>query len=114
MEQGTRALCSLHSYVETTVGEARDLLDPGRTIETWTAPDELDAWLIVAYGTFDYGSLGSTAPARRATSVSVVIPMGEPGAHGTDSVSRSDLSRIGTVMEVPLPLSTLTDPDSGG
>lgn len=98
-------------YVETTVGEARALLDPGRTATTWTASDALDAWLIVAYGTFDF--TGSVTPGRTAGSVSVVIPKGEPGAHATDGVARSDLSQLGTVVDVPLPLSTSPAPDLG-
>lgn len=92
-------------HVDTTVGQARDLFDPEHERKAWDAPDHLPAWGVVAYGSFQVKSVpGSSTPGPSLTSVWVVIPKGDVGLHWWVDDQSYELSRLGTVVEVPVPL----------
>lgn len=98
-------------YVETTVGAARDLLDPERATKVWDAPDELSAWLVVAQGRFVFRSVpGSSEPGPTYKYVWVVVPK-ETGSLGSAAVNVvPSLSSLGKVSSVPLPLPPFPTP----
>ncbi len=98
-------------YVDTTVGRARELFDPDHERKAWDAPDHLPAWVVVAYGSFQVKSVpGSSTPGPSLTSVWVVIPEGDVGLHWWVDSQSYELSRLGTVVEVPLPLPPFPTP----
>ncbi len=102
-------------YVKSTVGEARSLFDPELTIKAWDAADDLPAWVVVASGRFQRVSRrGATDWAKEPltwhSTVWVVVPKGEIGVHSGIRNEEYDLSQLGTVIEVPVPLAEFPDP----
>ena len=96
-------------YVETTYGQVLTLsrfnaLPPG-------LPDSLPVWVIVAYGHFQDKSFpGSTTPGEAYSVRYMVIPKGQVGLSSGASNEQYDLSRLGTVVHVPVPLPPVPTP----
>jgi hypothetical protein len=102
-------------YVATSVGRARDLFDPHREIGSGRfftdAPPDSPVWVVVAYGDFVWANRGVVeVPRVSYTAVWFVIPVGETGLYYDASNERYDLSRLGNVVGVPLPLPPFPAP----
>ena len=93
------------SYVETTVGEARQLFERSGPRTAPDVPDDASVWVFVASGQFQMYTPGAEPPRGPLFStVVVVIPKDEKGrqfnmASGNDKLA--DLSQLGTPVEVP-------------
>ncbi len=75
------------------------------------APTDAPVWVVVAYGQFQGKSVpGSTTPGPSYSSVWVVIPKGQLGMSDGAGNERYDLSQLGTVVEVPVPLPPFPTP----
>lgn len=101
------------SYVESSVGEARTLFDPDRVLELWGAADDWPAWVVVASGQFQRGTLradGTRGTGGWERTVWVVVPMDEIGAYSGIRNEEYDLSQLGAVKEVPVPLAEFPNP----
>lgn len=92
-------------YVETTVGQARDLFDPRHEIKVWETADSAEAVVIVAYGEFYTWCMGCEPHTSGPHSTHwAVVPIGQRGTFDLLSNERYDLTRFGAVRQVPLPL----------
>jgi hypothetical protein len=104
------------SYVETTVGPVRDLLDPERQLGAGRffsdAPSEADVWVVIANGDFLRENRGvvDVEPASYR-SLWLVVPKGELGLH-TATADTLDPSVLGALHEIPLPLAEFPAPIS--
>ena len=100
-------------YVQTTVGRARDLFDPGRQEKLWITPDDAVAWVFVAYGQFQLTSIhGSDAT---FATVWIVIPRGDGGMFWAGSDQVYDLTRLGEAIgQIAAPLPPWPTPVSLG
>ncbi len=101
--------------MDTTAGKARDLFDPKRETPSgrWfaDAPDGAVVWVVVAYGRFQFKSMpGSTTPGPWYNTVWVVVPKGEKGTSDGAGNQQYDLSRLGPVVQVPVPLAPFPTP----
>lgn len=106
-------------YVETSVGRARELLDPDRRApqDRWFAQAREDAavWVVVAYGTFQWKSVpGDTTPRQPDSSVGVVIANGEVGTFQFGGNGQYDLSQLGAPVEIKVPLPPFPTPIVAG
>jgi hypothetical protein len=97
-------------YVEATVGEAKDLLDPDRESGLWEAAEDLDAFIFVAYGEFRWRDFLDGTRGPTYETLWVVVPLHEEGMHSGTSNEEYDLEQFGDVHEVPLPLPEFPTP----
>ncbi|MGB2694441.1 MAG: hypothetical protein WBD55_04540 [Dehalococcoidia bacterium] len=101
------------TYVEATVGEGRDLYDPGREDKIPDIADDVAAVIFVAHGRFEWRDLaGSATPGPVYSSRLLIIPLGKSGSFSDASDEEYDLSALGEVSEVPLPLPEWPTPVS--
>ncbi len=104
-------------YVKTTVGQAKSRLasasdghfDPGKRVAGWGA-DDLPIWIVVAKGQFTKFSIIDPTPGPPFSSLWVIFPMGRAGSFPFPSNAQYDLSQLGTVHNVPLPLPPFPTP----
>jgi hypothetical protein len=84
------------SYVETTLGQARAMLEPNRPGEL-SVPDSSLVWVIVAYGQFEPFVMGITDPTPVAFTTAWAAPVegGIDAENGYDD-RQYDLSQLGT------------------
>ena len=101
-------------YVEATVGAARNVLDPRREMKTWDTPDDVPALIFVASGRFRMWSMGAYAEPTPPifTRLWIVVPLGTRGVQWSGADHDIDLSQLGAVHEVPLPLAPFPTPVS--
>lgn len=105
---------SMH-YVDTTLGRARDLFDPdGSTPKgRWfaDAPATSPVWAMVARGNFRWKSaLDSRTPGPSYSTVWLVIAKGEKSTSDGSANSDYDLTKLGSPLEVYLPLPQYPTP----
>lgn len=99
------------TYVRATVGDARDLFDPDRDTAVWDTPDDVPAVIFVAYGEFQWRSVpGSATPGPAYNTVWVVVPLGVRGTHLGGANEQYDLTALGEVGEVRVPLPPFPTP----
>ncbi len=93
------------SYVETTIGKARELTDPQRTDLNWAVPESFRCWVLVYYGQFaDLNRFtGKFSP---FSTFIAVVPEGARGITSRQGNQRYDLSKLGDVKQIPGPLPT--------
>ena len=93
------------SYVETTVGEARQLFERNVPRSAPDVPDDAAVWVFVAHGQFRMYNPGVEPPRGPLFStVVVVIPKDENGRQfnmGSGNDELADLSQLGTPVAVP-------------
>lgn len=98
-------------YVETTTGAARALLDPSRTAIRWDVPADLDAWLIIARGRFQYRSVpGSATPGPVYEYVWLIVPKETSDRKWGELNLAPDITALGEPAGVPLPLPPYPTP----
>lgn len=95
-------------YVETTYGQVvslRKFNGIPRDENTPPFPSTLPVWLFVAYGKFqDRSMAGSTTPGQTYTTRYFLIAKGEKAFSTGATNEQYDLSSLGTVIQVPVPL----------
>ena len=93
------------SYVETTVGEARQLFERNGPRTAPDVPDDAPVWVFAAYGQFQMYNPGVEPPLGPLfRTVVVVIPKDEMGRQfnmGSGNDALADLSQLGTPVAVP-------------
>ncbi len=90
------------SYVETTVGEARQLFERNGPRTAPDVPDDAPAWVFVAHGEFQHFCMGCEVHYSSIFStVVVVIPKDGQRRMGFPGNQQYDLSQLGMPMEVP-------------
>ncbi len=100
------------TYVKTTVGAARDLFDPNRQIGGGRfisdAFPNSPVWIVVASGDFVMRNRGviEVEPFSYG-SIWVLVPQNAQSTFSSIKLETVDLSELGTVMQVPLPLPEL-------
>jgi hypothetical protein len=101
------------NYVETTFGQARTAFHLNAAVAQ-DYPDSAHVWVIVAYG--DFALIGNVPTPVPHTTVWLVFVEGHSTQYGGLDDERYDLSQLGTVKQVPLPLPPLPTPThfSGG
>ncbi len=101
------------SYVETTFGQARAAFHLNAAVAQ-DYPESAPVWVIVAYGNF--ALIGNVPTPVLHTTVWLVFVEGHSTQYGGLDDERYDLSQLGAVKEVPLPLPPLPTPTylSGG
>jgi hypothetical protein len=88
-----------------TVGDARAILNPSGDIKLWDTPDDVPAVIFVAKGDFEMTPpVALNLPTYTVTQVWVVVPLGQKGTWMMPYDEDYDLSQLGAVREVPLPL----------
>lgn len=95
------------SWVETTVGQTRTLIEP-TCLACWSLPDETPIWLIVAYGQFQDSTRAIRPTPGLFTTAWAAVLEGGIGAKSGHNNQRYDLSSLGTVHE--LDPSVFNDP----
>jgi hypothetical protein len=103
-------------YAESTVGAARELVSYTREdVMTWEIADSTPAVIFVARGTFEcFPNRFSEAPRTQSTTMWVIVALGEKGTRAGCSNEVYDLSGLGEVRDVPLPLAPFPTPVSLG
>jgi hypothetical protein len=96
-------------YVETTVGEAREVLDPGDGY-AWEYDNGARAVVVVVTGDFHSSCVACSPQYRYFGTVWIVAPIGQKRLVHGDGDTRFDLARLGTVHAVPLPLAEFPTP----
>jgi hypothetical protein len=93
------------AYTRTTVGQARGLLDPTGETKSWNAPDNIDAWVFVAHGSFSIWTQGvATHVSPAYTTLWIVVPVGQKGTFWATNNNSYDLSQLAPVGRLSLPL----------
>jgi hypothetical protein len=101
---GAQDLASI-TYTRTTVGNARNLFDPNRETKAWGTPNDLQAWAFVLHGNFTLWTQGAEPHVSPAyTTLWIVIPVGQPGTFWATDNNSYDLSQLGPVGRLSLPL----------
>jgi len=98
-------------FAQTTVGEAKDMFDPRRQFGGWDRPDNTVTWAFVAYGRFPAGrSIYPDRTPGASTTVIVLVVKGSRSRETFASNEQYDLSELGTVRHLQLPLPKFPTP----
>ena len=106
-------------YVETTAGGVRQFFgpgkaghpdDPGDVVGAFSGSENLKVWLVVAHGTFRESSVLLKTPLPTVNNLWAVVPYGQANPQYVATNKNIDLSQLGTVHHILLPLPPFPTP----
>jgi hypothetical protein len=101
-------------YAPSVAGNARQLVNYTREEDrVWAVADQTPVVLFVAHGAFEcFSDRFSEGPAKRSSTMWVIVPLGERGTRAGCSDDTYELTSLGEVKTVPLPLAPFPSPVS--